>query len=84
MKRNIKKRLFSLFTCFVLAFLPVFFSLTPVQAHAESILPASVEEEVTPRSDEIEIYYRTYEGRRQYRIWSLTRNCWLTDWTDIP
>ncbi len=83
MKRNVKKRLFSLFTCFVLAF-SVFSSLPPVQAHAKSDLPVPVEEEVTPRSDEIEIHFRTYEGRRQYRIWSLTRNCWLTDWTDVP
>jgi hypothetical protein len=28
-------------------------------------------------------FYRTYEGRRQKRLWSLTYQYWVTDWIDI-
>lgn len=27
-------------------------------------------------------YTRTYNGKQQKRLWSLTHGCWLTDWID--
>ncbi len=27
-------------------------------------------------------YTRTYNGKQQKRLWSLTYGCWLTDWID--
>ena len=42
----------------------------------------SSEEIVIQRADVTTRYYRTYNGRLQYRIWSNTYEKWLTDWTD--
>lgn len=32
--------------------------------------------------EETEWHYRTYQGRCQKRLWSITRGIWLTDWED--
>lgn len=42
----------------------------------------TTEEEPT-RQEEFMWYYRTYEGRRQKRLWSITYGYWVTDWIDI-
>lgn len=34
------------------------------------------------RTDEVVWYTRTYNGKQQKRLWSLTYGCWLTDWID--
>lgn len=80
------KKIKSLLVCLSLM-LVVFSSALAVPACAEtavSFVAAASTTEISPRAERTEIHYRTYEGRRQYRIWSLTRNCWLTDWTDLP
>lgn len=39
---------------------------------------------VSPRAEETKVVYRTLpNGQVQYRIWSLTRGIWLTDWIDV-
>lgn len=35
------------------------------------------------RTTETEWFERTYNGKRQKRLWSYTYQCWLTDWIDI-
>ncbi len=40
-------------------------------------------EEEPVREEEYVWFYRTYEGRRQKRLWSLTYQRWVTDWIDI-
>ena len=41
-------------------------------------------EEKEPTREEMYVwFYRTYEGRRQKRLWSLTYGYWVTDWIDI-
>lgn len=35
------------------------------------------------REEEFMWFYRTYNGRRQRRLWSLTYQYWVTDWIDI-
>lgn len=55
--------------------------------------PAQDEQLYTPSSDdgsgvsvqaeETKVYYRTVNGRKQMRIWSVTYSKWLTDWIDI-
>lgn len=82
MKIKIQK-ICAFFSCLVLVF-SAFSALVPIQAHAETALPVATVEEAQPRADEIKIYDRTYNGRQQYRIWSVTRACWLTDWIDCP
>lgn len=46
----------------------------------DSSSPATVQ----PRADETEWVYRTYNGKRQMRLWSITYQHWLTDWIDCP
>ncbi len=38
---------------------------------------------ITPYAEVTQYYYRTYLGRQQYRIWSVTYAKWLTDWIYI-
>lgn len=38
---------------------------------------------IAPQAEETIWYTRTYNGKRQKRLWSLTNGCWLTDWIDI-
>ena len=35
------------------------------------------------REEEYMWFYRTYNGRRQKRLWSITYGRWVTDWIDI-
>lgn len=58
----------------------------PAFAYA-GYMPSSGEEkfsvtEISPRGEETVIYNRIFEGRLQYRIWSVTQQKWLTDWID--
>lgn len=80
------KKIKSLPLCLSLM-LVAFSSVLAVPARAEAVVSqivAASATEISPRAEKTETYYRIYEGRWQYRIWSLTRNCWLTDWTDLP
>lgn len=46
--------------------------------------PAAVQEEgIMPLAEQTQWYYRTYNGQRQKRLWSLTRGIWLTDWMNF-
>ncbi|MBQ9489330.1 MAG: hypothetical protein IJU80_05310 [Lachnospiraceae bacterium] len=59
---------------------------TPVIAsnsiEKESEVKWTTEEEPI-RQEEFVWFYRTHEGRRQKRLWSLTYQYWATDWIDI-
>lgn len=59
-----------------------FFStgIAPVYAYA----PPSGEGEAVVQSEEVCIYYRVNDGVREMRIWSLTRQVWITDWVPVP
>lgn len=35
------------------------------------------------RVEQVIWYYRTYNGVEQKRLWSITYNCWITDWIDV-
>jgi hypothetical protein len=59
---------------------------TPVMA--TDVIPEDTEvtltkEEEPTRAEEFVWFYRTYEGRRQRRLWSLTYQRWVTEWIDI-
>lgn len=47
---------------------------------AETATPCS--EQVTPRTEETVWVSRIYNGKKQMRLWSITRGIWLTDWLD--
>ena len=38
---------------------------------------------VEPRNNETVWYTRTYNGKLQKRLWSITYGVWLTDWIDV-
>ena len=38
--------------------------------------------DIQPANLENVWYYRTYNGKRQKRLWSATEKKWLTDWID--
>ena len=42
----------------------------------------ATEHEIAPRSEMTRVYWRTYNGVLQFRIWGMTSGRWLTDWTD--
>ena len=39
---------------------------------------------ISPLSDETEIRFRNYNGKIQYRRWSITNTCWIDPtWKDL-
>lgn len=66
----------------LLAALIIFCSISvlPVSASEEFISETQTAGEA--RTDEAVWYTRVYNGVRQKRLWSVTYNCWLTDWID--
>ncbi len=38
---------------------------------------------ISPQAEETVWYERYHEGRWQKRLWSITEQCWLTEWIDI-
>lgn len=79
------KKIKSLLICFLLM-LTAFSSALAVPAFAEPAVSqaAASATEISPLAEQTKTYYRNYNGRLQYRIWSITYRCWLTDWTDCP
>jgi hypothetical protein len=37
---------------------------------------------VAPTTEMTRIYWRTYDGQLQFRVWSITNGRWITDWTN--
>jgi hypothetical protein len=57
----------------------------PVMANDAIIVepvPIYGEQTITPHTEMTRAYWRTFNGRLQFRIWSMTNGRWLTDWTD--
>lgn len=67
--------LLTLSTCVVAGAAEVDVPVQPVQT-AEG-------EGIAPHAEETLWYTRVYQGRVQKRLWSITNQCWLTDWIDI-
>ncbi len=53
--------------------------LYPTSVYAGEVLkePVIYKNSVMPRSDFIQIKYRTYNGIKQYRRWNVTKKCWV-------
>lgn len=79
------KRLLSLFLALlILASVSVpAFADDPVEANGSSEEVTVLEADSITRQEETEWHFRTYLGRRQMRLWSITYGHWLTDWIDI-
>lgn len=61
------------------------FVVTPVASAVENRPTATAtpsDEQITPRTEETVWVTRVYNGKKQIRLWSITRGIWLTDWID--
>jgi hypothetical protein len=73
---------------FMSFFLPVVVLLSitvPVTAMAtETIVAESIvaEQEIIPFTEMTRVYWRTYNGVLQWRVWSITNGRWMTEWAD--
>lgn len=54
--------------------------IAPVQAYASP----NNEGEAVVYAEEVRIYYRVSNGVQEMRLWSLTYQQWITDWTPVP
>lgn len=53
-------------------------------APAHACAPLSDEGEAVVQAEEFCWYYRTHNGVREMRLWSLTYGIWKTDWIPVP
>lgn len=54
--------------------------VAPVHAYA----PPSNDGGISTCAEVVRWYYRTNNGVREMRLWSVTRGIWLTDWVPVP
>ena len=47
------------------------------------MVTAEIEEPITPFHELTRIYWRTYRGELQMRVWGITSGRWLTDWMTV-
>lgn len=69
--------------CATLSIIITSFMLFPVQAsdiNFSKIVPNSNAEYITPKASETVWYYRTNNGKKERRLWSITEGKWLTNW----
>lgn len=63
----------------------ILFAVTPTASAVEN-QPTATEtshsEQASPRTEETIWVSRVYNGKKQMRLWSITRGKWLTDWLD--
>lgn len=65
----------------LLCTLTVFFAgVAPAHAYA----PPSGEGDAVIQAEQYRIYYRTRDGVREMRIWSITSGVWVTGWFPVP
>jgi hypothetical protein len=79
MNKKTIKLLLGIITATMLMSMPVIAS-EPIP---ESETMVEVGEEEPTREEELMWFFRTYNGMRQKRLWSLTYQHWVTDWIDI-
>lgn len=68
----------------LLAVVSLLIGIVPVNASAyfPSQHVSAVAEVSGAYAQKTQWVYRTYKGRRQMRLWSITEGRWLTDWID--
>lgn len=63
--------------------LSLLFSICSLPSFAAEPTSGESQATVEPRTDEVVWYTRTYNGKLQKRLWSITYQVWLTDWIDV-
>lgn len=79
------KRFISLLLTFImcLSFSSAAFADEPSPENKAGLFAVSVDSIESTRAEETIWYFRTINGIRQMRLWSITYRKWLTDWIDI-
>lgn len=72
-RSNMRKKIIMLCICIGILF---FGTLTPVYAQTNVNNYTSV----NTKTQKVRWYYRTHNGRKQKRLWSITYGYWKTDW----
>ncbi len=83
-----KSRICKLFVLLMMALVLTGGLTTPAKAHVSveqpTIAVSTGISEIVPHADQIVIYTRTHNGKRQYRRWNETRGYWVDpDWIDM-
>ena len=70
----------------IISLVSVLSLLCPTQILAASFVATNTAQEIMPMAeDDIETYYRLYNGKVQYRRWNATKNKWVDPyWIDMP
>ena len=76
-----RKLIVCLLTC-VMAFSFVVPAMASEAVKYEPVYSVTYQE-VAPRTEMTRLYFRTYHGVLQFRVWSITNGRWITDWTNV-
>ena len=75
-----------LFVCLVVLVMSLSFAFPVVAIGAAASVTqseAAGHEDITPFNEVTRIYFRTYHGVLQMRVWSVTNIRWITDWINV-
>jgi len=78
-----KKRLV---VCLFISVMALSFVIPAMAAEkAVTVAPTSAvtEYEIAPRTEVTRIYWRTYSGQLQWRVWGVTSGRWITEWANL-
>ena len=75
-----KKRLMAFFLVVVIAMSLVVPATATEAVEVKQAYVTTEQYAVVPFTEMIQPFFRTYNGRLQVRIWSLTWGRWITDW----
>lgn len=75
-----KQRIFTSIAALLCALTLFATGIAPVYASA----PPSDEGGISAQSEEVCWYFRTRDGVREMRLWSITNGRWITDWVPVP
>ena len=76
---KLKRNHFSI-TFSILASLFMFFSVYTTNAYSAKVIFEVNNESISSKAEQTIWRYRTHNGKREQRLWSITYGKWLTDW----
>ena len=75
-----KRRILTVVTTVLCTLMLLSAGIAPVHAYA----PPSGEGDAVVQAEQVRWYFRTRDGVREMRLWSLTYQEWMTDWIPVP
>lgn len=65
-------------------FLALMCTFTLLATPAQAYIPPEDDGGISTQADTVRWYYRMNNGVLEMRLWSITRQKWLTDWVPCP